>query len=108
MPKAVRCTQGRMARSGTHVANITEQREGDAVYAPPPPFLTASLFTGWASTLNAGPAFATRTRLSASPPVPATRQHIASCLSTTGQALTYNIPVPSTTTNHTNTPERPL
>src|SRR3546814_7845078 len=75
MPKAVRCTQGRMARSGAHVANITEQRDGDAGYAPLPLFHTASLFTGWASTLNAGTAFGTRTRFSASRAVSRSEEH---------------------------------
>src|SRR3546814_10463065 len=89
MPKAVRCTQARMARSGAHVANITEPREADAVYAPLPLFHTASLFTGWASTLNAGTAFATRTRFPASRAVSAIRQHNATVLAYTGQVLNY-------------------
>src|SRR3546814_14834618 len=100
MPKAVRCTQGRMARSGAHVANITEQREGDAVYAPLPLFHTASLFTGWASTLNAGTAFATRTRLSASRAVPAIRQHKATHHPNTAPALKYNPAVPERPDEH--------
>src|SRR3546814_230770 len=94
MPKAVRCTQGRMARSGAHVANITEQREGDAVYALLPLFHTASLFTGWASTLNAGTAFATRTRFSASRAVSDIRQHNATVLAYTGKVLNYILAVP--------------
>src|SRR3546814_12846891 len=95
MPKAVRCAQGRMARSGAHVANITEQRDGDAVYAPLPLFHTASLFTGWASTLNAGTAFATRTRFSASRAVSDIRQPTATVLAYTGQVLNYILAVPA-------------
>src|SRR3546814_16570162 len=83
-----------MARSGAHVANNTEQRDGDAVYGPLLLFHTVSLFTGWASTLNAGTAFATRTRFSASRAVSDIRQHNATVLAYTGKVLNYILAVP--------------
>ena len=46
MPKAVRCTQGRIGRTGAHVAAIAELGPDDVVYAPLPLFHSASLFTG--------------------------------------------------------------
>ncbi len=53
MPKAVRCTQGRFARTGAHVANLTQVRsEEDVVYCPLPFFHSASLFSGWAGALT--------------------------------------------------------
>jgi fatty-acyl-CoA synthase len=53
LPKAVRCTQGRLARTGAHVANIADLSTDDAVYAPLPFFHSSSLFTGWSSSFNA-------------------------------------------------------
>ena len=46
LPKAVRCTQGRIGRTGAHVAGIAELTADDVVYAPLPFFHAASLFTG--------------------------------------------------------------
>ena len=54
LPKAVRCTQGRIGRTGAHVAGIAELTDDDVVYAPLPFFHAASLFTGWASAVHAG------------------------------------------------------
>ena len=66
LPKAVRCTQGRFARTGAHVAGIAALGEADVVYSPLPFFHSSSLFTGWSSALNAGVPIATRDRFSAS------------------------------------------
>ena len=60
MPKAVRCTQGRYARTGAHVASIAELTDADVIYTPLPFFHSSSLFTGWASAINAGIPVATR------------------------------------------------
>ena len=54
MPKAVRCTHGRFATTGGHVAQVTQLSDGDVVYAPLPFFHSSSLFTGWSSSLTAG------------------------------------------------------
>ena len=94
LPKAVRCTQGRLAQTGAHVAAIAELSEGDAVYAPLPLFHAASLFTGWSSTLNAGIPFATRSRFSASRTVTDIREYGATVLTYTGKVLNYILAVP--------------
>ena len=61
MPKAVRCTQGRFARTGAHVANLTQVTPGeDVVYCPLPFFHSASLFSGWAGALSGAVPIATR------------------------------------------------
>jgi fatty-acyl-CoA synthase len=56
-PKAVRCTQGRFARTGGHVAAIAGLGPGEAVYSPLPFFHTSALFTGIASALHASEAW---------------------------------------------------
>jgi fatty-acyl-CoA synthase len=93
-PKAVRCTQGRIARTGAHVANIAELTEDDVVYAPLPFFHAASLFTGWASAVHAGIPIATRARFSASATVPDLRAFDATFLTYTGKVLNYILAVP--------------
>lgn len=94
MPKAVRCTQGRMGRTGMHVASIAELASGDVVYAPLPFFHSASLFTGWASAVHAGVPIATRKRFSASGTVPDIRRFGATFLTYTGKVLNYMLSVP--------------
>src|SRR5690606_28710908 len=66
LPKAVRCTQGRLARTGAHVAAIAELTAGDVVYSPLPFFHSSSLFTGWSSAVTVGIPIATRRWFSAS------------------------------------------
>jgi fatty-acyl-CoA synthase len=94
LPKAVRCTQGRIARTGAHVAGIAELTPDDVVYAPLPFFHAASLFTGWASAVHAGVPLATRRRFSASGTVPDLRSFGATFLTYTGKVLNYMLTVP--------------
>ena len=89
LPKAVRCTQGRIGRTGAHVAGIAELTDADVVYAPLPFFHSASLFTGWASAVHAGIPIATRPRFSASGTVPDLRAFGATFLCYTGKVLNY-------------------
>ena len=94
LPKAVRCTQGRYARTGAHVAGIAELADGDVVYSPLPFFHSSSLFTGWASALRAGVPISTRTRFSASGTVPDIRRFGATFLTYTGKVLNYILATP--------------
>jgi fatty-acyl-CoA synthase len=94
LPKAVRCTQGRFARTGAHVARVAELGEGDAVYAPLPFFHSSSLFTGWSSALNAGIPISTRPRFSASNTLPDLRRFGATMLTYTGKVLNYILATP--------------
>jgi fatty-acyl-CoA synthase len=89
LPKAVRCTQGRLARTGAHVASIAGLSPGDAVYAPLPFFHSSSLFTGWASAITAGIPIASRARFSASNTMPDIRRFGATMLTYTGKVLNY-------------------
>jgi fatty-acyl-CoA synthase len=94
LPKAVRCTQGRLARTGAHVAGIAGLSAGDAVYAPLPFFHSSSLFTGWASAFSAGVPIATRARFSASNTLPDIRRCGATLLAYTGKVLNYILATP--------------
>ncbi len=93
-PKAVRCTQGRFARTGVHVKTVAELGPGSAVYAPLPFFHSSSLFTGLASALQAGVPFASRARFSASNAMPDIRRVGATMLAYTGKVLNYILAVP--------------
>ena len=94
MPKAVRCTQGRIGRTGAHVAAIAELTADDVVYAPLPFFHAASLFTAWAGAVHVGAPIATRKRFSASGTVPDIRRFGATFLTYTGKVLNYILSVP--------------
>jgi fatty-acyl-CoA synthase len=94
LPKAVRCTQGRLGRTGAHVATIAELTGDDVIYAPLPFFHAASLFTGWSAGVHAGLPIATRRRFSASGTVPDIRRFGATFLTYTGKVLNYILGVP--------------
>ena len=89
LPKAVRCTQGRHARTGAHVAAVAQLAEGDVVYAPLPFFHSSSLFTAWASAIAAGVPLATLSRFSASGTLSDIRRYGATMLTYTGKVLNY-------------------
>jgi len=94
LPKAVRCTQGRFARSGAHVMRIAELGRGDVVYSPLPFFHSSSLFTGWSSALSAAVPLATRPKFSASNTLSDVRQSGATMLTYTGKVLNYLLATP--------------
>jgi fatty-acyl-CoA synthase len=94
LPKAVRCSHGRIGRTGAHVASIAYLKEEDVVYAPPPFFHAASVFTGWASAVQAGIPISTRRRFSASGTMTDVRTFEATVLTYTGKVLNYILSVP--------------
>lgn len=94
MPKAVRCTQGRIARTGTHVASIAELTTDDVIYAPLPFFHAASLFTAWAAAVHAGVPIAIRKKFSTSATVPDIRKFGVTFLTYTGKVLNYILSAP--------------
>jgi fatty-acyl-CoA synthase len=94
LPKAVRCTQGRLARTGAHVANVAALSREDVVYSPLPFFHSSSLFTGWSSAFTAGIPISTRPRFSASGALPDIRRFGATFLTYTGKVLNYILAVP--------------
>ena len=94
LPKAVRCTQGRFARTGEHVAGVIPLGPGDVVYTSLPFFHSSSLFTGWSSAITAGVPIATRRRFSASQTLVDLRRHKATVITYTGKVLNYILSVP--------------
>jgi fatty-acyl-CoA synthase len=94
LPKAVRCTQGRLARTGAHVANVAQLGPEDVVYSALPFFHSSSLFTGWSSAFTAGIPISTRARFSASNTLPDIRKFGATFLTYTGKVLNYVLAVP--------------
>lgn len=100
-PKAVRCTQGRFARTGMHVAGVANLGPHSAVYAPLPFFHSSALFTGLASALNASVPLGSRARFSASNTMPDIRRMGATMLTYTGKVLNYILSVPPTVDDST-------
>ncbi len=101
LPKAVRCTQGRLARTGAHVAGVIPLGPGDVVYSPLPFFHSSSLFTGWSSAFTAGVPLATRRRFSASSTLADMLRYGATVLTYTGKVLNYILAVPETDAERT-------
>jgi fatty-acyl-CoA synthase len=93
-PKAVRCTQGRFARTGAHVARVMDLGPGEAIYAPLPFFHSSSLFTGLASALAGGAPIGTRAKFSASRTLGDIRRIGATAMTYTGKVLNYILAVP--------------
>ncbi|HEY7134386.1 MAG TPA: AMP-binding protein [Acidimicrobiia bacterium] len=93
-PKAVRCTQGRFARTGANAARIGQHGPGKAVYAPLPMFHSSALFTGLAGALQGCVPFGTRGRFSASRTIPDIHRIGATLLAYTGKVLNYILAVP--------------
>ena len=93
-PKAVRCTQGRFARTGSHVAQVMGLGPGEAVYAPLPFFHSSSLFTGLASALAGRVPLGTRAKFSASRTLGDIRRIGATVMTYTGKVLNYMLAVP--------------
>lgn len=102
LPKAVRCTQGRFARTGKHVAAVAEISPGDAIYTSLPYFHSSSLFTGWAAALHAGIPLASRRKFSASKTFDDIRATGATVLTYTGKVLNYILAVPEHVDDHEN------
>ena len=93
-PKAVRCTQGRLAAPACTWRASRRSRPGKVVYAPLPFFHTSALFTGLASALHAGAAIGSRAKFSASQTMPDIRRMGAVMLTYTGKVLNYILAVP--------------
>jgi fatty-acyl-CoA synthase len=103
LPKAVRCTQGRFARNGSHVSTIVEETAEDVVYCPLPFFHSSSLFSGWSGAITVGAPIAIRRRFSASGTLPDVRRYGATILTYTGKVLNYILAVPEAPDDAENT-----
>ncbi len=96
-PKACLCSQGRLARIGSTVAQMFELTPDDVCYVSMPLFHSNALMTAWAPALAAGAMIALRERFSASHFLPDIRRYGATYFNYVGKPLSYIL----------DTPERP-
>jgi fatty-acyl-CoA synthase len=102
-PRAVRCTQGRMVRTGTHVAAVSNLSAGDIVYPPLPLFHSSALFTGWAAAVHVGAPIVLRRKFSASGFLPDVRRYGVTYGPYTGKVLQYVMATPEEQDDGNNT-----
>ena len=93
-PKACLCSQGRLARIGTIVAQMFELTAEDVCYIPMPLFHSNALMAGWAPALAAGATVALRERFSASEFLPDVRRFGATYFNYVGKPLSYVLATP--------------
>jgi fatty-acyl-CoA synthase len=92
-PKAVRLTQGRLARSGLGLASRIDLSSG-VVYQAMPLFHSTAIIAGWAPALSAGIPMALRRRFSASGWLPDVRRYGATYFNYVGKPLSYILATP--------------
>jgi fatty-acyl-CoA synthase len=92
-PKAVRLTQGRLARSGLGLASRIDLSSG-VVYQAMPMFHSTALIAGWAPALSAGIPMALRRRFSASGWLSDVRRYGATYFNYVGKPLAYILATP--------------
>jgi fatty-acyl-CoA synthase len=93
-PKACLCSQGRMARIGSTVAQMFELTADDVCYVSMPLFHSNALMTAWAPALAAGASIALRERFSASQFLPDIRRYGATYFNYVGKPLSYILDTP--------------
>ena len=93
-PKAVTCTQGRVAASGAAMAERFELSASDVCYIPMPMFHGNAILANWGPALVAGAAVAVRDRFSASGFLPDVREYQATYFTYVGRAISYILATP--------------
>ena len=93
-PKACLCSQGRLARIGSTVAQMFELIPDDVCYEAMPLFHSNALMTSWAPALAAGATIALRERFSASQFLPDVRKYGATYFNYVGKPLSYILDTP--------------
>ena len=93
-PKACLCSQGRMARIGSTVAQMFELTPDDVCYSSMPLFHSNALMASWAPALSAGAALALRERFSASGFLTDIRRYGATYFNYVGKPLSYILDTP--------------
>ena len=95
-PKAVRCSQGRMAFIGSVLMQMFSLGHGDVCYVSMPMFHSNALMAGWAPGLAAGATIAlpSRGRFSASGFLPDVRRHGVTYFNYVGKPLSYILATP--------------
>jgi fatty-acyl-CoA synthase len=93
-PKAVRCTQGRLAGIGTTVAQMFELTHDDVCYAAMPMYHSNAIMAGWAPALAGGATVALRRKFSASGFLPDVRRYGVTYFNYVGKPLSYILAAP--------------
>ncbi len=95
-PKAVRCSQGRMAFIGSVIAQMFSLGSEDVCYVSMPMFHSNALMAGWAPALAAGATIAlpSKGRFSASGFLPDVRRHGVTYFNYVGKPLSYILATP--------------
>jgi fatty-acyl-CoA synthase len=93
-PKAVKCTQGRLAAIGNRAAELYGMRRHDVYYCAMPLFHGNAIMAVWAPLLVVGATFATRPRFSASAFLDDVRRFGATYFNYVGKSLAYILATP--------------
>ncbi|SNT50556.1 AMP-binding protein [Rhodococcoides kyotonense] len=93
-PKAVRCTQSKIAIPGSMLADRFDLGRGDTVYVSMPLFHSNAIMAGWAVALAAGASLALRQTFSASGFLPDIRKFGATYANYVGTPLSYVLATP--------------
>ncbi|MFP5220272.1 MAG: AMP-binding protein [Actinomycetes bacterium] len=93
-PKAVKCSQGKIALSGQGVAFRVDLTADDVTYVSMPMFHSNAVIAGWTPALATGSALALRPRFSASQFVPDVRKYGATYANYVGTPLSYVLAQP--------------
>ncbi len=93
-PKACLCSQGRLARIGSVVAQMFELTADDVCYLAMPLFHSNALMAGWAPALAAGATAALRERFSASQFLVDVRRYGVTYFNYVGKPLSYILATP--------------
>lgn len=105
VPKAVRCTQGRLAAIATRAGGLYGFRRDDVCYCPMPLFHGNAVMALWAPALATGASVALAGRFSASRFLADVRRHRATRFTYVGKALAYVLATPERPDDADNTLE---
>jgi len=94
-PKAVICTQGRLASVCASMIGVVGLTTDDVTYISMPLFHSNALFTGWAPSVAAGATVALRRKFSASEFLPDVRRFGATYFNYVGKPLAYVLATPA-------------
>ena len=103
VPKAVRCTQGRLAGIAEVAAPGYGYTSEDVCYCPMPLFHGNALMALWGPSVMVGAAIATRPRFSASAFIDDVRRYGATKFSYVGKAIAYILATPERPDDRENT-----
>jgi fatty-acyl-CoA synthase len=105
-PKAVKCSQRRLAAIGQRASELYGFRRDDVCYCSMPLFHGNAVMAVWAPVLTVGATFATRPKFSASNFLPDVRRFKATYFNYVGKSLAYILATPEQPDDADNTLER--